>query len=121
MKILLEPNDMHIKEPCILCGDWFILDVVEAVAYIDDTRWGSGCESCLSLGEEEKKQKLNAHTQQVKDQARYTIKWAEELEQASLEEIVSPSLEDFEKYVKEVGGYAKDTRDLNKLETELAV
>ena len=36
LKIVLELNDMHIKEPCILCGDWFILDVVEAVAYIDN-------------------------------------------------------------------------------------
>ena len=121
LKILLELNDMHIKEPCILCGDWFILDVVEAVAYIDNTRWGSVCENCLSVGEQEKKSKLNAYTQQVKDQARYTLKWAEELEQASLEEIISPSLEDFEKYVKEVSGYKKGAGNLNKLETEMAV
>ena len=121
MKILLEPNDMHIKEPCLLCGNWFILDVVEAVAYIDDTRWGSVCERCLSLGEQEKKEKLSAHTRQVKDQARYTLKWAEELEQASIGEIVSPTLEDFETYVKEAGGYTKDTSDLTTLETNVAV
>ena len=76
MKINLELNDIHTEEPCIICGSWFILDAVEAVAYIEDIRWGSVCESCLSLEEQAKKDKLKAYAKKVKEQAEYTLDWA---------------------------------------------
>lgn len=111
---------MKLKEPCILCGHWFMPDIVEAVAYINNTRWGSVCESCLTIGEAEKKEMLKAHTHKVREQARYTLDWADELECASLNGITSPTLQEFEQFRQEAEKNGAGILDM-PIEEDLAI